>query len=48
MLAVADSGQSGFFDASWCGERGAALIPSYGLLAEHGERIVGDADFAER
>lgn len=46
MLAVADSGQSGFFDASWCGN----VVPRdsfYGLLAEHGERIVGDADFAE-
>jgi transposase len=46
MLAVADSGQRGFFDASWCGN----VVPRdsfYGLLAEHGERIVGDADFAE-
>ena len=46
MLAVADSGQRGFFDASWCGN----VVPRdsfYGLLAEHGERIVSDADFAE-
>lgn len=28
--------------AMWC-----RAIPFYGLLAEHGERIVGDADFAE-
>jgi transposase len=46
MLAVADPAQRGFFDASWCGN----VVPRdsfYGLLAEHGERIVSDADFAE-
>jgi len=46
MLAVADSKQGGFFDAAWCGN----LVPQdsfYGLLAEHGERIVSDEDFVE-
>ena len=46
MLAVADSAQQGFFDASWCG----SVVPRdsfYGLLAEHGERIVSDVDFAD-
>src|SRR6266571_1635275 len=46
MLAMADSAQRGFFDASWCGN----VVPRdsfYGLLAEHGERIVCDEDFAE-
>jgi transposase len=46
MLAVADSAQQGLFDASWCGN----VVPRdsfYGLLAEHGERIVGDGDFAD-
>jgi transposase len=46
MLAVADSKQAGFFDAAWCG----SVVPRdsfYGLLAEHGERIVGDRDFAD-
>ena len=45
MLAVADR-QQGFFDAAWC----SALLPGesiYALLAEHGERIVRDEDFAE-
>src|SRR6266581_2389382 len=45
MLAIADSAQQGLFDASWCGN----VVPRdsfYGLLAEHGERIVSDADFA--
>lgn len=45
MLAVADSAQQGFFDASWCGN----VVPRdsfYGLLAVHGERIVSDEDFA--
>ena len=45
MLAVADR-QQGFFDAAWC----AGLLPEdsiYGLLSEHGERIVRDEDFAE-
>lgn len=46
MLAVAESAQQGFFDATWCGN----VVPRdsfYGLLAEHGERIVSDADFAD-
>src|SRR5919201_6882813 len=46
MLAVADAAQAGFFDASWCGN----VVPRdsfYGLVAEHGERIVGDSDFAD-
>ena len=46
MLAIADSAQQGFFDASWCGN----VVPRdsfYGLLAEHGERIVRDGDFAD-
>jgi transposase len=46
MLAVADSQQQGLFDASWCGN----VVPRdsfYGLLAEHGERIVSDQDFAD-
>lgn len=46
MLAVADRAQQGFFDAAWCGN----VVPRdsfYGLLAEHGERIVSDADFAD-
>ena len=45
MLSVADR-QQGFFDAAWC----SALWPEdsiYALLAEHGERIVCDEDFAE-
>jgi transposase len=44
MLAVADR-QQGFFDAAWCAE----LLPEdsfYGVLAEVGERIVRDEDFA--
>src|ERR671937_900155 len=46
MLAVADAAQAGFFDASWCGN----VVPRdsfYGLVAEHGERIVSDSDFAD-
>src|SRR2546425_7130053 len=46
MLAVADSAQQGFFDSSWCGN----VVPRdsfFGLLAEHGERIVCDGDFAD-
>ncbi len=46
MLAVAERVQQGLFDATWCGN----VVPRdsfYGLLAEHGERIVSDADFAE-
>jgi transposase len=45
MLARVD-GQRGFFDAAWC----AGLLAEnsiYALLAEHGERIVRDEDFAE-
>lgn len=43
---MADGGQQGFFDATWCGD----AVPResfYGLLAEHGHRIVRDEDFAE-
>ena len=43
---MADEGQQGFFDATWCGD----AVPResfYGLLAEHGHRIVRDEDFAE-
>lgn len=46
MLTVADGSQQGFFDATWCGD----AVPRdsfYGLLAEHGRRIVRDEDFAE-
>jgi len=46
MLATADSARQGLFDASWCGN----VVPRdsfYGLLAEHGERIVRDDDFAD-
>src|ERR687887_2731736 len=45
MLTTTDR-QRGFFDAAWCSE----LVPEdsiYALLAEHGERIVRDEDFAE-
>jgi transposase len=45
MLGVADR-QQGFFDAAWC----SGLLPDdsiYALLAEHGDRIVRDEDFAE-
>ncbi len=45
MLAKADR-QQGFFDAAWCSD----LLPEgsiYSLLAEHGDRIVRDEDFAE-
>jgi len=45
MLRAADR-QHGFFDAAWC----ADLLPAdsfYVLLAEHGERIVRDEDFAD-
>jgi transposase len=45
MLAVVDR-QRGLFDAAWCSD----LLPEdsiYGLLAEHGDRIVRDEDFAE-
>jgi transposase len=45
MLARCD-GQQGFFDAAWCvGLLAAGSI--YALLAEHGERIVRDEDFAD-
>jgi transposase len=45
VLAVADR-QRGLFDAAWC----SGLLPEgsiYALLAEHGDRIVRDEDFAE-
>ena len=45
MLRVADRRQ-GLFDAAWC----LTLLPEesiYALLAERGERIVGDEDFAD-
>jgi transposase len=45
VLATADR-QQGFFDAAWCSD----LLPEesiYALLAEHGERIVSDEDFAD-
>ena len=45
MLAVVDR-QRGLFDAAWCSD----LLPEgsiYSLLAEHGDRIVRDEDFAE-
>ena len=45
MLREADR-QQGFFDAAWCSD----LLPEdsiYALLAEHGDRIVRDEDFAE-
>ncbi|MCA1701672.1 MAG: transposase, partial [Actinobacteria bacterium] len=45
MLRAADR-QQGFFDAAWC----ADLLPAdsfYVLLAEHGDRIVRDEDFAD-
>ncbi len=45
MLSVSDGHQQGFFDAGWCGD---VVDPGsfYGLLAEHGHRIVRDTDFA--
>ena len=46
MLRAADRAQQGFFDASIC----AGILPEdsvYALLAEHGERIVCDEDFAD-
>ena len=46
MLAVAGWKQQGFFDLGWCGN----VVPResfYGLLAEHGERLVRDEDFAD-
>ena len=45
MLAGSER-QQGFFDAAWC----AGLLAEnsiYALLAEHGDRIVRDKDFAE-
>jgi transposase len=45
MLSVADR-QQGFFDAAWC----SSLLPEesvYALLAEYGDRIVRDEDFAD-
>jgi transposase len=46
MLAVADSAQRGLFDASWCGNV-VRRDSFFGLLAEHGERVVRDGDFAD-
>jgi transposase len=45
VLTVAEGRQQGFFDAGWCGN---VVDPEsfYGLLAEHGHRIVRDTDFA--
>jgi transposase len=42
---LADGTQQGLFDARWCGQ---VVDPDsfYGLLAEHGHRIVSDRDFA--
>jgi transposase len=45
MLATRD-GQRGFFDAAWCSSL-LAENSIYALLAQHGERIVCDEDFAE-
>jgi transposase len=45
MLGVADRRQ-GFFDAAWCSDL-LAEDSIYALLAEHGDRIVRDEDFAE-
>jgi len=45
VLSTTDR-QQGFFDAAWCSD----LLPEgsiYSLLAEHGDRIVRDEDFAE-
>jgi transposase len=45
VLSVADR-QRGFFDAAWCSD----LLPEdsiYSLLAQHGDRIVRDEDFAD-
>ena len=46
MLGAAERAQQGFFDASWCGN----VVPREsfdGLLAEHGERLLRDGDFAD-
>jgi transposase-like protein DUF772 len=45
MLAAADR-QRGLFDAAWCSEL-LAEDSIYSLLAEHGDRIVRDEDFAD-
>ena len=45
MLTVADR-QQGFFDAAWCREL-LAEDSIYALLAEHGDRIARDEDFAD-
>jgi len=45
MLRAADR-QQGFFDAAWCADLLAA-DSIYALLAEHGDRIVRDEDFAD-
>src|SRR3954453_22750791 len=46
MWAGGGSAQRGFFDAGWCGN----VVPRdslFGLLGEHGERIVSDVDFSD-
>src|SRR3954451_1779735 len=46
LMLARNNGQQGFFDAAWC----SGLLPErsiYALLAEHGDRIVRDEDFAE-
>jgi transposase len=45
MLGVADR-RRGLFDAAWCCDLLAA-DSIYALLAEHGDRVVRDEDFAE-
>ena len=45
-MAMAGLAQQGLFDSSWCGNV-VARDSFYGLLAEHGERIVCDGDFAD-
>jgi transposase len=45
VLAVANR-QQGFFDAAWCSDL-LAGDSIYSLLAEHGDRIVRDEDFAD-
>ena len=45
MLTAADR-QQGFFDAAWCADLLSANS-IYALLAEYGDRIVRDEDFAE-
>ena len=45
MLAGSER-QQGFFDAAWCAGLWAENS-IYALLANHGDRIVRDEDFAE-